>query len=180
VPGEIAVMGVDNDELRCETGTVPLTSIDTNIFRMGYESGLMLDRLLRGDVRVGDVVIPPNAIVRRQSTSMAAHDDPDVAAAMRFIYERACDGIGVDDVCNHVVISRRRFEIRFRRAVGRSPGEEIRVVRVERAKALLANTDMTVVEIALRCGYSHISGFAAAFRQQTGMLPSEFRKQMPG
>lgn len=181
VPGDMAVMGVDNDELRCETGTVPMTSIDTNIYRMGYEAGLLLDRLMRGEAsRSALISVPPKEIVRRQSTSLAAHDDPDVAAAMRFIYERACDGISVDDVCDHVVISRRRFEIRFKRAVGKAPGDEIRSIRIERAKALLVETDMTVVEIATRCGYGHISGFATAFRKQTGMLPSEFRRRSPG
>jgi LacI family transcriptional regulator len=181
VPGDMAVMGVDNDELRCETGTVPLTSIDTNIFRIGYEAGLMLDRLLRGETLKSSLLtVPPKAIVRRQSTSMAAHDDPDIAAAMRFIYEKACDGISVDDVCDHVVISRRRFEMRFKAAVGKSPGDEIRSIRIERAKALLVETDMTVVEIAVRCGYSHISGFATAFRRLVGVLPSEYRRRTPG
>jgi LacI family transcriptional regulator len=177
----MAVMGVDNDELRCETGTVPLTSIDTNIFRIGYEAGLMLDRLLRGETLKSSLLtVSPKAIVRRQSTSMAAHDDPDIAAAMRFIYEKACDGISVDDVCDHVVISRRRFEMRFKAAVGKSPGDEIRSIRIERAKALLVETDMTVVEIAVRCGYSHISGFATAFRRLVGVLPSEYRRRTPG
>lgn len=181
VPGDMAVMGVDNDELRCETGTVPLTSIDTNIFRIGHEAGFQLDRLFRGEpLKTMLQTVPPKAIVRRQSTSLAAHDDPDIAAAMRFIYEKACDGISVDDVCRHVVISRRRFEIRFKKAVGKSPGDEIRAVRVERAKALLVETDMTVVEIAVRCGYSHISGFATAFRRLVGVLPSEYRHQTPG
>ena len=114
VPGDLAVIGVDNDELRCETGTVPLTSIDTNIFRVGYEAGLMLDRLMRaGSAGPATVIVPPKGIVRRQSTSLAAHDDSEIAAAMRFIFERACDGIRVDDVCDHLAISRRRLEIRF-------------------------------------------------------------------
>lgn len=181
VPGDMAVLGVDNDELRCETGTVPLTSIDTNLFRIGHEAGLLLDRLMRGELpRQSRVQIAPKAIVRRQSTSMAAHSDPDIAASMRFIYERACDGISVEDVCNHVAMSRRRLEIRFRSAVGRTPGDEIRAVRVERAKALLTDTDLTIVEIAVRCGYSHISGFSSAFRRLVGVLPSAYRQQTPG
>jgi LacI family transcriptional regulator len=181
VPGDMAVMGVDNDELTCETGTVPLTSIDTNTYRMGHDTCLLLDRLLRGEItKPVTLVVPPKATVPRQSTSMSAHSDPDIAAAMRFIYERACEGISVEDVCEHVVMSRRRFEIRFKTAVGRTPGDEIRLIRIERAKKLLSDTTMNVAEISVRCGYNNISGFAAAFKRLVGALPSAYRKATPG
>jgi LacI family transcriptional regulator len=125
------------------------------------------------------VIVPPKGVVRRQSTSLAAHDDSEIAAALRFIFERACDGIRVDDVCDHLAISRRRLEIRFRRAVGRSPGDEIREVRMERARSLLTETEMNIDDIANRCGYRHFSSFAKAFRQHTGVRPGEYRRRTP-
>lgn len=179
IPGDLAVMGVDNDELRCETGTVPMTSIDTNMFRMGHEAALLLDRLMRNETAMS-LVVPPKGVVRRQSTSLTAHADPEIAAAMRFISERACDGITVEDICDHVLISRRRLEIRFRDAVGRSPSDEIRSMRVECARALLAETNLSISEVAHRCGYGNGSTFAEAFKRQTRLLPSEYRRQNPG
>jgi LacI family transcriptional regulator len=176
VPGDIAIMGVDNDELLCETGSCPLTSVDPNLHRIGFETALLLDRRLRGDRHLSsEVCIPPREVARRQSTSLFSHDDPDIAAALRLIHSRACEGLRVDEICHHVAMSRRQFEQRFRKAIGRSPGDEIRVQRMDRAKALLMETRMGLSEIATRCGYQFVSGLSAAFRRVVGMSPTEFR-----
>lgn len=178
VPGDLAVLGVDNDELLCETGCCPLSSVDTDLHHVGFEAALLLDRRMRGEQIIGQVPwIKPKAVVRRQSTSLFTSPDPDIASAMRFLHERACDGVTVDEVCRHVALSRRRFEQRFTKVVGRSPGQEIRQVRIDRAKALLSETDMTLAEISVRCGYAYISGFAAAFRGVVGMSPGEYRRR---
>jgi LacI family transcriptional regulator len=177
VPGDLAVLGVDNDELLCETGACPLSSIDTDLFRVGFEAALMLDRMIRGVKSAASVPpVPPKTVARRQSTSLFAHDDPDVASALRYIYERAGEGITVADVCRHVCLSRRRLEQRFLSAVGRSPGDEIRQLRIDRAKALLTETNMTLAEIASRCGYAFTSGFSSAFRDVVGTSPGEYRR----
>lgn len=179
VPGDLAVLGVDNDELLCETGACPLSSVDTDLYRVGFEAALLLDRRMRGELSADAhdaSPVGPKEVIRRQSTSLFAHDDPDVASALRYIHERACDGISVDDVCRHIVLSRRRFEQRFTKALGRPPGVEIRQVRIDRAKALLTETEMTLAEISVRCGYAYISGFAAAFRAVVGMSPGEYRR----
>jgi LacI family transcriptional regulator len=178
VPGDLAVIGVDNDEICCETGACPLTSIDTDLYRVGFEAALMLDRLMRGsDQKAANCLVKPREVVRRQSTSMFAHEDPDIASALRFIYEHACEGITVNDVCEHIALSRRRFEQRFFNAVGHSPGHQIRNIRAERAKSLLKETNMTLSEISVRCGYAYISGFASAFRSIVGMSPGAYRKK---
>lgn len=180
VPGELAVLGVDNDELSCETGVIPMSSVDPDLYRLGFEAALHLDRRMRGEGDNGSYWIKPKGIVRRESTSQFIHDDPDVAAALRFLYQHACEGITVDDICGHVALSRRRFEQRFRQAVGRSPGDEIRRLRIERAKALLSETHMSLAEITRRCGYGHAPALAAAFRRVVGESPSEYRKHDSG
>jgi LacI family transcriptional regulator len=177
VPGDIAVLGVDNDLLLCETGACPLSSIDTDLHHVGFEAAHLLERRMRGESVSGNIPrIRPRAVVCRQSTSLFSHDDIDIASAMRFLYERACEGITVDDVCKHVALSRRTLEKRFTRAVGHSPGHEIRQIRIDRAKALLEETSMTLAEISIRCGYAYISGFATAFRSVVGVSPGEYRK----
>lgn len=178
VPGDLAVLGVDNDPLCCQTGTIPLSSVDTNLRRVGFLAALALDGLLRGEAPAAVVrKVAPLQVVRRQSTSLFAHDDPDIAAALRFLYEHACSDIGVDDVCRHVALSRRNLEQRFRSVVGRSPAEEIRHVRIDRAKSLLTETDLTLQEITRRCGYRHLPALAAAFRRLTGTSPAAYRRQ---
>jgi LacI family transcriptional regulator len=178
VPGDLAVIGVDNDELSCETGACPMSSVDTDLYRLGFEAGILLDRRMRGEPIPKPLPkVAPKGIELRQSTSLFAHDDPDVASALRFIYERASRGITVSEVCRHVCISRRRLEQRFLQALGRSPGDEIRLLRIERAKTLLLETTMTLDEIGSRCGYSFTSGFSKAFRDLVGKSPGEFRRQ---
>ena len=177
VPSDLAVLGVDNDELSCETGACPMSSVDTDLYRLGFEAAILLDRRIRKDAIPQPLpIVTPKGIELRQSTSLFAHDDPDVASALRFIYERASRGITVNEVCRHVCISRRRLEQRFLQALGRSPGDEIRLLRIERAKTLLLETTMTLDEIGSRCGYSFTSGFSKAFRDVVGKSPGEFRR----
>jgi LacI family transcriptional regulator len=178
VPGELAVLGVDNDEMSCETGAIPLSSVDPDLYRVGFEAGLRLEERMRGENVGSTQMVSPKGVVRRESTSLFIHDDPDVAAALRFLYQHACDGITVEDVCGHVALSRRRFEQRFRAAVGRPPGEEIRRLRLERAKALLGETQMSLVEITRRCGYGHTPALTTAFRRAVGQSPSEYRRSV--
>ena len=177
VPGDLAVLGVDNDALLCETGACPLSSIDTNLYRVGFEAALLLDGLMRRDESTATPApVPPKGVVPRQSTSPFAHNDPDVASALRFIHERAGEGLSVAELCEHVGLSRRRLEQRFASAVGRSPGDEIRQARIDRAKVLLTETDLTLGQVAVRCGYAYTSGFSAAFRDVVGLSPGQFRR----
>lgn len=177
VPGDLAILGVDNDPLCCETGTLPLSSVNPNLHRIGFLAALTLDRLLRGEKPESPLIhVPPLQVVRRQSTSLFAHDDPDIAAALRFLHDHACSDITVADVCRHIALSRRSFEQRFRAAVGRSPADEIRHLRIDRAKSLLTETDLSLHEITRRCGYRHLPALAAAFRRLTGTSPAAYRK----
>jgi LacI family transcriptional regulator len=180
VPRDVAVLGVDNDELRCETGACPLSSVDPNLYRLGFEAALLLDRKMRGENRARHELpppVPPKEVVRRKSTSVFAYDDPMVATALRMIHERAGTGFSVLELCEALGASRRTFEIRFVKAVGRPPGTEIRNVRIDRGKTLLTETNLALPEIARRCGYAQIEGFSAAFRTVVGLSPAQFRKQ---
>jgi LacI family transcriptional regulator len=176
VPGDVSILGADNDELSCETGTIPLSSIDPDNERVGFEAGLLLDRLMRREhASASTVLVPPRTVVSRQSTSIFAHKDPEIAEAMRYIHERACTDITVEAICDRIAVSRRHLERRFRQIIGHSPGEEIRHLRMERAKALLSDTNMTLTEVSVRCGYSHTSSFAAVFHDVVGMTPGQYR-----
>src|SRR5688500_14345641 len=121
VPEEIAVLGVNDDELICEMANPPLSSVAHNARRIGYESAAMLHRLMSGKRVVADIVIDPLGVKTRQSTDLLAIEDPEVAKAVRFIREHACERICVEDMLEQVALSRRAMEKRFREAVGRPP-----------------------------------------------------------
>lgn len=176
VPDEVAVVGVDNDEVLCELADPPLTSVIPNTRRTGYEAAALLDEMMSGGKVRGETrLIPPLGVATRQSTDVLAIEDPHVSRAVRYIREHACDGINVQDVLREVPQSRRLLEGRFSKLLGRTPHEEILRVQLNRVKQLLTETDLTLDVIAERTGFTHTEYLSVVFRREIGMPPSRFR-----
>ena len=176
VPYEVAVIGVDDDDLICELSHPPLSSVIPDTHRTGYEAAAMLDRMMAGEaVRVGEYLIPPLGVATRQSSDVLAVEDEDVALALRFIQDHATDGIQVEDLLEQVPLSRRVLEQRFRQSTGRTPHQEIIRVQVDRVKRLLRGTDLTLEAIAHRCGFRHAEYMSVVFKRVTGTSPGKFR-----
>lgn len=178
VPEEVAVIGVDNDELLCDLATPPLSSVIPDTVRTGYEAAALLDRMLRGEsVAPRAHLIEPIGVATRQSTDVLALDDTDVAAAVRFIRENACENINVQNVLRVVPLSRRVLESRFRKLLGRTPHEEIVRLKIDRVKQLLRETDLSMQDIAQRAGFRHVEYMSVAFRKATGSAPTRYRRR---
>jgi LacI family transcriptional regulator len=177
VPEDIAVLGVDNDHLLCEFASPPLSSIVHDTKRTGFEAAELLQRMINHD-QVGTecLVTRPLGICTRQSTDILAIEDREVISAMQYIREHANHNIRVSDVLRRIPLSRRVFELRFQKAVGRTPHEEIQRMRINRVKQLLSQLDLSIAEIAALAGYEHAEYMAAAFKRLTGQTPSEFRQ----
>jgi LacI family transcriptional regulator len=182
VPEEVALVGVDNDDLLCELARPSLTSVALPAERVGYEAARLLDRLLtsprpRGRACGPALLLPPQGVVTRVSTDILAIDDADVAAALRFIRQHAHESIQVKDVLDKVPISRRTLERRVREVLGRGVWEEIRRAHLDRSKSLLAETDMSMSEIARHAGFSDQRQLSVVFREETGLTPTAYRRQ---
>lgn len=180
VPEEIAIIGVNNDDLFCESAWPPLSSIEADFSRMGYHAARLLDRMLSGhrlsrQERLTE--LPPLRVVQRMSTNVLATSSPDLVEALRLIREHACDPCTVDDVLRRMTLTRRNLERQFTRHLGRSPHDEIARVRLETARRLLLQPDLGIPEIADRCGFSAVQSFNRFFRQQVGVTPAVFRRQ---
>jgi LacI family transcriptional regulator len=177
VPEDVAVIGADNDVELCDLSDPPLSSIDVNRERVGYDAAALLDSLMMGETPAWSAqLIPPLGVITRQSTDILAITDRYVAQALNIIRRRACSGIDVHSVLEQLPLSRRSLEQRFRQLLGRSPGAEIQRVRIEQAKMLLVETDLTVEVISRRSGFSNPAYFSTAFRNQTGSAPSMYRR----
>lgn len=176
VPEEVAVLGVDNDELLCMLADPPLSSIAPDTHRTGYLAAQLLDRMMRGE-RVPSTghLVTPLGLITRQSTDVLAIDDPHVSQAARFIREHACDGINVEDVLAHTPLSRRVLESRFKKLLRRTPHEEIQRVQLRRVEQLLKETDLPLSTIADRAGFKHTEYLSVVFKQKLGLPPSEYR-----
>lgn len=179
VPDEVAVIGVDNDELLCDLSQPPLSSVIPNVQRTGYEAAALLDQMISGrlSARSETHLIPPVGIATRQSSDVLVLEDRNVARAVQYIREHACEGIKVKDVLRAVPQSRTLLESRFKRLLGRTPHEEILRVRLARVKQLLVDTDLPLEEIADRTAFAHVEYLSVAFRREIGLPPSQFRAQ---
>lgn len=178
VPEHVAIIGVNNDDLLCVSAATPLSSVDPDFSRMGYGAAHLLDRLLHGEkLAAADcrIALPPVGVVRRQSTDVLAVDDSDVADAVRYIREHACDPCSVHEVLRQVSVGRRRLERLFARKLGYSPATEITRVQIETAKQLLSRPEIKTVEVSHRCGFANPPSFTRAFTRVVGVTPSAFR-----
>ena len=176
VPEQVAVIGVDNDERLCQLCTPPLSSVIPDSRGAGYEAAQLLDRMMRGEKVPADaMLLSPLGIAERQSSDMYAVDDSDIATALRYIREHACEGISVSDVLRVVPLSRRMLEHRFQKVVRRSPHAEIVRIRMERATRLLRETDLSLADIARRAGFASAIYLSKSFKNYTGVSPRAFR-----
>jgi LacI family transcriptional regulator len=132
VPDDVAILGIDNDELLCEISHPPLSSIRIGGEQMGQQAVALLERLLAGEApSAGEAErVSPLGIVTRQSTDVLAVDDPEVAAAVRHIRQHAVEGLSVKQLLDAVAVNRRTLERRFVKVLGHTPLEEIRRVRL--------------------------------------------------
>ena len=178
VPEEVGVLGCDNDPMVCDYTPIPLSSVDVDWDRIGYEAARLLDQIMDGGAApAAPVLIPPKEVVTRLSTNILAVSDPQVARALRFIWENFPKPIGTPEVAAAAGLNRRKLERDFRDHLGRSVGEEIIRVRIERAKKLLLQTDLKAHQIAEETGFSGLVAFSNAFVRITGTRPSHFRRR---
>ncbi len=176
VPEQVAVLGVDDDELLCQLCDPSLSSVIPNAPLIGFRAAELLSAEMAGQrSQARKHLIDPVGVSERQSTDTYAVDDPDVAKALSFIRARACSGIGVEDVSSHVGISRSTLERKLRKYSEHSPQTHIRNMQLRRVQDLLVNTELSLEQIAINCGFVHPEYLHVVFRRQLGMTPREYR-----
>jgi LacI family transcriptional regulator len=179
VPKDVGLLGVNNDELICNFAPVPLSSIDNNEFKIGYEGAALLDRMMQGrKPPKKPVLIEPKGVKIRKSTDLldiTEVPDRHVAIAVRFIAENFMHPIRTDDVALETGISKRPLQDRFTRHIGRSIHDQIIAKRIEHAKLLLGTTDYKTSTIADESGFGSRERFSKTFKQITGLNPAEYR-----
>jgi LacI family transcriptional regulator len=179
VPSDIAVLGVDNDEVFCDLADPPLSSVALNAEKGGYRAAELLDKMMRGvDCSQQHVIVEALGVVARRSTDIIAVDDEDVATALQFIRRKQGCGISVAGVADEVAVSRRSLERRFREMIGRTILDEIQLARLERAKRLLLETKYPISKIAQLSGFGSVGYFVQFFHMRVGKTPRRFRVEL--
>lgn len=181
VPETVAIVGVGNYLLAPDAMPTPISSVDTNLELLGYRAAATLDNLmLGGRLPPQPLRVPAKEVVARKSSDLLAINHPNIGRAIRFIWEHAHEPINVADVVGVAAMSRRGLHEAFLQQIGRTPGDEIRRVRIDAAKRRLAETDEKVESVAMSCGYQSLNSFCVAFKNATGKSPGQFRRESRG
>ena len=177
VPGEAAIVGIEDYLLSVGGGQRSISGVDTNLEEQGYQGAAVLDRMMRGGKAPREPVrIAPAQVIVRKSSDILAVRHPGVGRALRFIAEHFADAIGVEDAARSAGMSVRGLRQAFGEHIDCSPGDKIRETRLGCARKLLAASEEKIESVARQSGYPNINTFFIAFRKAERMTPAAFRK----
>ena len=179
VPEDVAIAGVGNDEYLCGSTTPTLSSVVLDHEQLGHDAAAMLDQQMAGQPPAESPRLAPVELVPRRSTDIHAVDDPLVAEALRLIWiDDEQQRPTVDQLAEVLEVSKRTLHRHFDHALGRSPGDEIRRARIELACRLITSTDLLLVEVAVRTGFSSVSQLSRDIYRHSGKRPTQLRDQV--
>jgi LacI family transcriptional regulator len=178
VPDEVALVGGQDSPALAAAWGPAISAIEFDHVKVACEGLQLLDRLMHGSpAPAAPMLIPPRSLVSRMSSDVQSARDPEVARLRQWLRENIHRPMTVKNILAHTDLSRRTLERRFAAIFGRSPHDEIGLLRMERAQALLRDTDLTLAQVAAQSGYANYMTFALAFRRSAGMTASAFRRR---
>ena len=178
VPFDVAIIGVDNDEILCNMSNPSMSTINVDIERGGAATAAMAERMVKDPTYMGeDVVLQPLTVVERLSSSLFATNDKEVLMALRYIHANIDTKISVSDILASVPISRRLLENRFKKMTGMTIYNYISIQRIERFALLLISSNDSITDIAARLDEYDTKSISRRFKDLKGCTPSEFRKK---
>jgi LacI family transcriptional regulator len=177
VPEELSILGIGNMEPVCHACQPPLSSIQLPGEKLGYLVGEHLEAFMAGQAVEAFAEVPPLRVIQRQSTDIDAVSDPVVAKALALMRRHATSRMTIGEIAAKLPISKRSFNDRFTRIVGRTPREELERIRLGIARERLLSTSYTVLHIALESGFADVESMVRSFKNYLGVTPSEFRRQ---
>jgi LacI family transcriptional regulator len=176
VPDEVAVLGVDNDDILCDLTYPSLSSISLNTEKGGFDAAALLDKIMKGiavDTQV--ILIEPVGVQERQSTDIIAVDDKIVSDIINYIKRNSKKLLQVTDIINEFHVSRKGLYKKFKNNLGTSVYDQIRKIKVEEICRMLAETDKSIKETALEFGFYNVDHIARFFRKEKGLTPTQYR-----
>jgi LacI family transcriptional regulator len=177
VPFDVSVLGIDNDDLVCDTSNPPISSISRNFRQVGFKAAEWIDTALsKKSFETENVVLEPIEIITRQSTDIYATDDDSIKIALEYIKKNANKDITVDDVATETAVSRRSLERKFIQSLHTTISQEIRRVRNDLIAHLLDDTDLSISEIADKTGFKNNKHIARYFAYTKNISPLSYRK----
>ena len=178
VPGQIAIIGSDNDTGLCEATQPTITSVHPDFEGGAYEGAAEFDKVIRKNrlpKRTIMMTYGIRDIVERASTVDLRGGGLLVSMATAFIRLNAMRPITVGDVAGHCRVSLRLLELRFKAILNHGVRDEIENVRLENVKQMLRETGLSIKEIGYHCGFPSSSGLCTVFKRKFGKSPQVWR-----
>ena len=177
VPEDVAILGVDNNELVVNSLQPRLSSVKLDFEVIGYEGAALLDRLMAGEAKPEAIrLIAPRGVATRESTDVTAVNHPLVRKALAVMKARLNESMGVADLARAVGISPRTLETTFQKELTRSVHRTLMELRLREARHLLQTTANTVESIAADTGFCHAPHLYREFKKWTGQTPRAWRQ----
>lgn len=178
IPKQVAILGVDNDEIICDYSTPSLSSVRIDHEALGFEAARVLDRLMSRQKNTGlrKIFMSADKVIERESTAPTTPSVHLVQKALDYINDHAADGIAVSDVVRHLGVSRRLADRRFGAVTGSSLHRAIEDRRLALVKQKLKDSNLSIAKISRLCGYANVQRLKYVFKARTGMSMSEWRK----
>ena len=177
VPGDVAVLGVDNDLPVCEMSYPSLASIEIDWERAGMLCAEALDAMMRGKTPTSPTLYEPIRVVSRNSTEFFQVSDRLVVQILEMIRISRGENLRVADIVEMLPVSERSAQERFKKAMGHSIMEEIKRVRMKNICQIIRETTLPFHEIALSLGFENANHLGQLFKKEFGVTMGEYRKR---
>ena len=178
IPKQIALLGVDNDELMCNISCPPISSIEQSVEAGGYAIGELIHEMLVSRKFIKkDIVISPTRVVARKSTDENVIEDKYVSEVVCRIENEYASPLTVNDLLSNIPLSRRSFEIKFRRATNTSIYKYILYCRCRHLADKLLTTRSQIIDLSMEVGFDDYNNVSRIFKKIYGCTPSEYRSK---
>ena len=178
IPDQVAVLGMLDMDIFRHSTTVALSSVRIDYDQVTKAACDLLGRMMDGEPAPADPIrFAPVGVSVRQSTDTLAAHSPVVAAAVRFMLDHYQRDIGIDQMINATGGSRAGLFKAFKDDLGRTPGDLLTQIRLDKAKQMLEQTDEKVYTVAEECGFGTTVNLHRAFKRHIGQSPNAWRKK---
>lgn len=178
IPEEISLLGVDNDDLICNLSDPPISSIVTDVEKGGYETGRLIDRMLKEEINEPfDIIVKPARIELRKSTEKYDISNDYISEVVNYIEDNFTKEINIESLTELVPLSRRNLEVKFKEEMGTTIYQFILNCRIDNFADLLISSERTLYDMALESGFNDCKNISRIFKKHKGYTPVEYKNK---
>lgn len=176
IPTDLALLGVDDDDIACTLTTPQLSSISLDVYNAGQKVARSIMRMLVDDLdKTLDIVVRSTGIVERQSSDILATDDPDILRVLSYINTRLSHRLDMKELLTVVPMSRRSLEMRFRKITGLSVHQYIMEHRMQHLAQRLISSTESIGNLAMEVGIGDQQNVSRLFQKYYNTTPEKYR-----